>query len=215
MTSETPKSTTARAPAQRAAAAARDLPPKPDFAAIDAASPSTADRRTRVLALIGNLVFGWSNNESMLIYILMLLLETDKISAAIVFTTLNTTRARLDLIQRLAKAKIADQALRNAIDKLVDRFSQSTRDRNEFNHCVYTVNDQGEITHTQTMRVREVRGRLMFGENRKMDQERINELIAISGELKRLNRDIWDLLPRLQDYFMRQKPGTGSAVRSS
>jgi hypothetical protein len=213
MSGDTPKPTATRAPAPRAAPAAHDLPAKPDFAAIDAASPATADKRTRVLALIGNLVFGWSNNESMLIYVLMLLLETDKISAAIVFTTLNTTRARLDLIQRLAKAKIADQSLRTAIDKLVDRFSQSTRERNEFNHCVYSVNDQGEITHTQTMRVREVRGRLVFGENRKMDQARLNELIEISGELKRLNRDIWDLLPRLQAYFARQKPAADNAGR--
>lgn len=213
MNSETPKPAANRGSANRAAASARDLPAKPDFAAIDAASPSTADRRTRILALIGNLVFGWSNNESMLIYVLMLLLDTDKISAAIVFTTLNTTRARLDLIQRLAKAKIADQGLRTAVDKLVERFSQSTRDRNEFNHCVYTVNDQGEITHTQTMRVREVRGRLLFGENRKMDQQRINELIEVSAALKRLNRDIWDLLPRLQAYFERQKPNTPNSQR--
>jgi hypothetical protein len=37
----------------------------------------------------------------------MLLLRTDEISAP--FATLNTTRARLDLIQRLAKIKVGRQ----------------------------------------------------------------------------------------------------------
>jgi hypothetical protein len=57
------------------------------------------------MALIGNLVVSWSNNETLLIYILMLLLDTDQSSAAIVFASLNTTRARLDLI----RATIEDQ----------------------------------------------------------------------------------------------------------
>lgn len=61
------------------------------------------------LTLIGNLVHCWSNNESLFIYILMLLMETDEATAAIVFATLNTTRARIDLIERLAKIKVGDR----------------------------------------------------------------------------------------------------------
>ena len=82
------------------------LPPKPNFAAIEAAAPKGAGRRMVTLGLIGNLVYCWSNNESLFIYILMLLMEADEASAAVVFGTLNTTRARIDLIERLAKLKI-------------------------------------------------------------------------------------------------------------
>lgn len=60
------------------------------------------------LTLIGNLVHCWSNNESLFIYILMLLMETDEATAAIVYATLNTTRARIDLIERLAKIKVKE-----------------------------------------------------------------------------------------------------------
>ena len=95
-----------------------ELPPMPDFKAIEAAAPGSADRRTLILALIGNLVFSWSNNESLFIYVLMLLLETDQASAAVVFATLNTTRARLDLIHRLAKLKIRDPAMEKALDRI-------------------------------------------------------------------------------------------------
>jgi hypothetical protein len=177
------------------------LPPRPDFAALEAAAPLTADHRTRILALIGNLVYGWSNNESMLIYVLMLLLETDKISAAIVFATLNTTRARLDLIQRLARAKIADRAVQAELDKLVERFSRTTRQRNEFNHSMFSVNDRGEITHTHAMRVRETRRGIQFGETKALDPQRIEEMHAATRELASLNRAIWEFLPRLEKYM--------------
>jgi hypothetical protein len=43
------------------------LPPRPNFEAIEAAALESADRRTMLLALIGHLVFSWSNNESLFI----------------------------------------------------------------------------------------------------------------------------------------------------
>lgn len=124
--------------------AASRLPPKPDFAALEAAAPRTADRRTLVLSLIGNLVANWSNNESLFIYVLMLLLGTDQASAALVFATLNTTRARLDLIQRLSRIKIKDKLLAKQLDQLIDRFNEGTQIRNELNHCMYVFDGLGD-----------------------------------------------------------------------
>src|SRR5918997_1277824 len=170
------------------------LPPKPDFESIEAAAPDSADQRTVILALIGNLVFSWSNNESMFIYVLMILLETDEVSAAIVFATLNTTRARLDLVQRLAKAKIKDRETAKTLERVIDRFNDYTRVRNEFNHCMYTLSDRGEITHTHAMRIRENKGRLTLGEVRAMDEARLNEMVKTINNLKKLNRELWDFL---------------------
>jgi hypothetical protein len=177
------------------------LPPKPDFAAIEAAARDSADRRTLILSLIGTLVFSWSNNESMFIYVLMLLLDTDEVSAAIVFATLNTTRARLDLVQRLAKAKVADKDLARQLDAIIRRFNECTRVRNEFNHCLYSLNDRGEITHTHSMRITESKGRMQLGSVRALDDKRIDEMKGAVEELKVLNRDIWDFLPRLQAHL--------------
>jgi hypothetical protein len=36
------------------------LPPNPDFDMVEAAAPTSADRRTFVLALMGNLICSWS-----------------------------------------------------------------------------------------------------------------------------------------------------------
>jgi len=181
------------------------LPPKPDFDAIDAAAPVSADRRTLILALIGHLVFSWSNNESMFIYVLMLLLDTDQATAAVVFATLNTTRARLDLIERLAKLQIKDQAIDKTLGKLIEHFNDSTRVRNEFNHCMYSVGSGGEITHTQAIRIIEKRGQLRLGDVRPMDDDRIKEMIEAIRELKQINRDIWNFLPRLADHLKQTK----------
>jgi len=176
-----------------------NLPPRPDFEAIEAVSHKTADRRTEILALIGNLVYSWSNNESMFIYVMMLLLKTDQTSATVVFATLNTTRARLDLVQRLAAVNISDKAVAKRLNSIIDRFNECTRFRNEFNHCIYTLNDRGEITATHALRIQERRGRLQIGEVRKMDSNRTKTIADTIGELRKLNKDIWEFLPKLKE----------------
>ncbi len=189
------------------------LPPRPDFESIEAVAHQSADRRTLILALIGNLVYSWSNNESLFIYVLMLLLETDKASATIVFVTLNTTRARLELIQRLAKAKLADKALDKELNRLINRFNECTRARNEFNHCMYFVDQRGEITHTQSIKIQELKGRLKWGSSRPMDEARFQEILGVIAELRQLNRDIWDFLPRLQEVMGRRKAAPMGTIK--
>lgn len=177
------------------------LPPKPDFEALNASAPATADRRTLILALIGNLVSSWSNNESLFIYVLMILMRTDQASAALTFATLNTTRARLDLIQRLAKITIKDKSLDRSLSKIIDRFNETTHVRNEFNHCMYIVDASGQITHTQSMRIVQTKNSLQFGETKPMDEARLKSMVKTIKEMTRINRDIWDILPRLEAHL--------------
>ncbi|EKS41650.1 MAG: hypothetical protein EKK35_17025 [Bradyrhizobiaceae bacterium] len=182
------------------------LPTKPDFEALAASAPASADRRTLILALIGNLVSSWTNNESLFIYVLMLLLRTDQASAALTFATLNTTRARLDLIQRLAKITIRDPNLEKALSKIIERFNESTVVRNEFNHCMYIVDASGQITHTQSMRIVQTKDSLRFGEMKPMDEARLKSMVKATKDMTRINRDIWDLLPRLESHLGSAKP---------
>ncbi|MGO4739635.1 hypothetical protein AB4099_24015 [Bosea sp. 2KB_26] len=174
------------------------LPPRPDFTALEQAAQRSGEQRVAFLSLIGDLNFAWSNNESMFIYVLMLLLDTDEAAAAIVFSTLNTTRARLDLAQRLAKIRITDKALRVELDTVVEAFSAATRLRNDLNHATFVVDASGAITHTQSMKLEEARGRLRFGTRRPVDQARLDEIAAATQNLYALNRRIWDLLPQLE-----------------
>ncbi|HVC52986.1 MAG TPA: hypothetical protein VND87_13275 [Stellaceae bacterium] len=187
------------------------LPQMPDFAALETEATKFADRQTMILALIGNLVFSWANNESMFIYILMILLDSDEATAAIVFATLNTTRARIDLIQRLASVKVTEPEIARTLTALIKQFNTCTRLRNEFNHCMYVVNEHGEITHLQSMRLEEGRGQLRFGVTRKLDGDAIQQIIQLIERLKTLNRDIWAFLPRLQASIGSAAAGGGAA----
>ena len=174
------------------------LPPRPDFASIEKAARDTAADRQNLMTLIGQLVFSWSNNESLLIYVLMLLLKTDERSAAVVFSTLNTTRARLDLVRRLSLLHLHDPAVRAEIDRTIELFNEANRIRNEFMHAMYLVNEQGEITHTQMLRFIERKGRVSFGDRQPIDAKRRQTLVDVHDRLRQLNRQLWDLLPRLQ-----------------
>jgi DNA integrity scanning protein DisA with diadenylate cyclase activity len=187
------------------------LPPVPDFTALDAAAPTTADERTRALALIGNLVFTWSNNESVFIYALMVLLETDFSSAAITFISLNTTRARLDLVRRLAKTKLTDDRLIDKVEKLIERFNECTRIRNEFNHCIYQLNERAQITHANVLRINEKKNKVEFAVIREFDDKRMRDIAGTIRKLTVLNRDLWTLLGEMEAHIRRRpgvKPGS-------
>lgn len=176
------------------------LPIHPDFDALAAvAARGSSERRLAFMNLIGDLNLVWSNNESLFIYVLMLLLRTDEKAAAIVFSTLNTTRARLDLVQRLAKVAVADRRVRGELSEIVDRFSAATRLRNDLSHATFVLDGNGEITHTQHMKVEESRGNLRFGVRRAVDDARLEEIAQTIRDLYVLNRRIWDLMPRLEE----------------
>ncbi|SEF45387.1 hypothetical protein SAMN04488115_101136 [Bosea lathyri] len=174
------------------------MPPRPDFDALEAAARRSSEQRLTLLAQIGDLNFAWSNNESMFIYVLMLLLDTSEPAAAIVFSTLNTTRARLDLVQRLAKISLSDKALRDELTEIVKDFSDGTKLRNDLNHASFVISESGEITHTQNMKLEESRGNLRFGVRRPVDKARLDEIATAIGNLYTLNRRIWDFIPRLE-----------------
>jgi hypothetical protein len=175
------------------------LPPTPDFASIEAKAPLTSDQRTYILALIGNLTYAWSNNESVFIYLLMVLLESDFDAAAITFVSLNTTRARLDLIRRLAKAKVKHPETIKRIERLMDRFNECTRVRNEFNHCIYEMDDRGRMTHTNLLKINETSSDVKYVASRPIDEARVRQMSLTVRKLTKLNRELWAFLPELED----------------
>lgn len=182
------------------------LPTAPNFDSLDTDAASTAEQRAAIMKVIGNLVFAWSNNESVFIYVLMELLDTDFSSAAITFISLNTTRARLDLVRRLAKTRIKDPDLLKRLERLIERFNDCTKVRNEFNHCIYQVNAAGVITHTSSLRVIEKKDGVQIAEVKPFDAERVEQIGRTIKKLTVLNRDIWAYLPDLEAHLKAPPP---------
>lgn len=174
------------------------VPHSPDFDELDRIAPDKAGRRNLLFALIGNINYSWSNNESMFIYILQHLMGSDELTATLVFGTLNTTRARLELIERLADAKLKDEDLQKRLRRILRIFNESTRLRNEFSHSTFKQNQQGEITHTHSMRIQRKNGQIQLGEIKPLDDARIAQMGNAIEKLVKLNREIWAFLPDLQ-----------------
>jgi len=182
----------------RAVPAKSVLRPKSDVDGVDVVGHDTEADHANLMPLIGHLMLGWSNNESVLIYILMLLLETDERSAAAVFSILKTTDARIDLVRKLAQLKVGDPALRAELERMVERLDEAGRLRDEFLHGMYAVDKQGRITRRQTSPLAGKRDRISLDVHRPIDGKRIESLVASRNGLWELNRQLWDFLPRLQ-----------------
>jgi hypothetical protein len=187
------------------------LPQAPDFVALEAAARTGLDERQKFMALVGDLNFSWSNNESLFIYVLMLLAGTDEVKAAIIHATLNTTRARLDLVQRLSKVVLADGIVRRELDGIVNTFSNITRLRNDLSHATFVPGGDGEAPHTQSMKLQEGGRKLRFGATRSLDEQRLHEIHEAVQDLKTLNRRIWAFLPLLEQAVANQAPPALSA----
>lgn len=69
-------------------------------------------RSEDLLLLIGKLNYAWTNTESLLIYLMAFLMRSGKDVAIVTFLTLNTSRARLDFIERLLKLESTDPEIR-------------------------------------------------------------------------------------------------------
>jgi hypothetical protein len=149
---------------------------------------------SQVLQLVGQLNYVWTNTESLFIYLIAHLARTNKEAAIVIFLTLNTTRARLDLIERLAKTSGVSSETRVAVLKITERLSHEARIRNKYNHCIYSFDDKGELSNTQLMRIADFGNELKYGKVEALDDEEMIRLRAAITEVTAVNRAIWDFM---------------------
>ena len=71
---------------------------------------------------------------------------------------------------------------------------------------MFVFDAAGAITHTQSMRLVETRSSLRFGELKALDEARLQEMTQTTSEMTKINRDIWDLLPRLEAHVCGDAP---------
>lgn len=147
---------------------------------------------------MGQLSLEWSNCESLLIYIIQALLSVPVEKAATIFATLNTTRARLDLVQRLSKLTVMRKGVRKDLDAIITDFAKATRLRNALYHAIFVSDESGGVTHVRSMKLEEQKGVLRFGDERAIDDAFVTELDGSIALLIDLNQRIWALLPALK-----------------
>jgi hypothetical protein len=147
-----------------------------------------------ILLLVGRLNYTWTNTESLLIYLISFLMNTSKEAAIVVFLTLNTTRARIDLIERLSKIAATPAPVRNNILDLMARLKAESRLRNKYNHCIYSFDETGKSGSTQLMRIAEFNEDVRYGKVEQIDDAEIERIKAAIGEITSVNKQMWSLI---------------------
>lgn len=143
------------------------------------------------LLLIGKLNYAWTNTESLLIHLMAGLSGMDKETATVVFLTLNTTRARIDLVERLSKLGKTPPKERERMLSLTGRIQGQAALRNRYNHCIYAFDSEGENPRSILMRIADRKDRLMMGQVNALDAAAARDVTAAIRELGEINRAIW------------------------
>ncbi len=147
-----------------------------------------------VLLLIGRLTYSWTNTESLLIHLIAGLARVDKETALVVFLTLNTTRARVDLVERLAKLDRVPAKQRRRVLELTGDFMKLSALRNRYSHSIYAFDPQGGTARTILMRIADRKDTIKVGETTALDEDSRRDMEAALSNLSELNQKLWLLI---------------------
>jgi hypothetical protein len=147
-----------------------------------------------VLLLVGQLNYTWTNTESLLIYLIAGLARTDRETAIIIFLTLNTTKARIELVERLAKMATTAPSLRASVLAITDQLSRQSRLRNKYSHCIYSFDETGTRASTQLMRLVESKDSVRYGKVEALDGAEIERITACINGMQDTNKQIWAII---------------------
>jgi len=148
------------------------------------------------LKLLGELNYSWTNTESLLIHMITGLAKVEKDVAVVIFLTLNTTRARIDLVQRLAKMPDVDANLRSDVLGFTKALQSYSGLRNRYNHCIYSFDQESGETRTILMRIADRRQEIKVGQVGELDDDAMTEIRETIDKLGALNREMWEFLLR-------------------
>jgi hypothetical protein len=146
------------------------------------------------LLQVGKLNYAWTNTESLLIHFIAGLVKTDIETATVIFLTLNTSRARMDLVNRLSKLGKVAKEEQARILALTDRIQKVGRLRNRYNHCIYAFDSNAEVSHTILMRIADRKDGIKMGQVEAINDETTQGIAAAIAELGQINRTSWAFL---------------------
>jgi hypothetical protein len=148
------------------------------------------------LLLVGKLNYTWTNTESLLIHFIAGLSGVDKETATVIFLTLNTTRARIDLVERLSKLEKIPPEQRTSILEITGRILGQAKLRNRYNHCIYAFDPDGDNPRTILMRIADRKDTLKMGQSYPLNDAAGDDIEAAIQALIHINHAIWKTIQR-------------------
>lgn len=147
-----------------------------------------------VLLRVGKLNYTWTNTESLMIHLIAGLAGVGKDVAVVIFLTLNTTRARVDLVNRLAKMPGRDKGLRGRVLECTGALLKEAALRNRYNHCIYSFDPEGRQIQTIMMRIQDRKHDIKMGKTQLVDDDEMAQIDQSIARLDALNRQIWGMV---------------------
>ncbi|MDX8436802.1 hypothetical protein EN858_19145 [Mesorhizobium sp. M4B.F.Ca.ET.215.01.1.1] len=151
-------------------------------------------RFQEILLLVGQLNYTWTNTESLLIYLIAGLAKVDKETAIIIFLTLNTTRARIELVERLAKMPKTAADCRQAVLTVTGKLTRQAKLRNKYSHCIYSFDESGSHGSTQLMRIVDGKDDVKYGKIEALDDKEMGRIHDSIEDIRAINKDIWSIV---------------------
>ncbi len=156
-------------------------------------------RFQEILLLVGQLNYTWTNTESLLIYLIAGLARVDKETAIVIFLTLNTSRARIDLVERLAKMPKTPADCRRAVLAVTEQLTRQGKLRNKYSHCIYSFDETGTRASTQLMRIFDSKNEIKYGKLEALDETEMKRISASIEKISSINKNIWKIIE--ENYF--------------
>jgi hypothetical protein len=153
-------------------------------------------RFQEVLLLVGQLNYTWTNTESLLIHLIAGLARVDKETAVVVFLTLNTGKARIELVERLAKMKSTKAECRRLVLAATERMTRQARLRNKYSHCIYDFDETGRHATTQLMRIFDAKDEIRYGKIEDLGEAEMQAISDAIEGMREVNRAIWAIVER-------------------
>jgi hypothetical protein len=151
-------------------------------------------RFQEILLLVGQLNYTWTNTESLLIYLIAGLAKIDKETAIIIFLTLNTTRARIELVERLAKMPKTPAACRQQVLTVTEKLTRQAKLRNKYSHCIYSFDETGMHASTQLMRIVDSKEAIRYGKTEDLDDTEMKRIHSAIAAIREINKAIWSVV---------------------
>ena len=116
--------------------------------------PSSLDLRERTLICLGRFIADWANCESSFSWIFSRVIGADIIKSDIIWLSINSTAARMDLLCTLLKIEPKlTPTTRVEIENCVKEFRVVTELRNYYCHAVYVTDDDMNLTSVDKWRL--------------------------------------------------------------
>ena len=154
--------------------------------------PDNLDLRERTLICLGRFIGDWSNSESSFSWIFSRVLGAEIIKSDVIWLSINSTAARMDLLQTLIKTEPKITAATKAkIEKCIAEFRVVSDLRNYYCHAIYMTDDDLNLTSVDKWRLaKPSHANIVRGKAKPISDEHLRELCSGIDQCADINQRI-------------------------